>query len=165
MKLRTLITTATTAAVLSTAGLALAGATTSSSSGPSSNGSAPQTSTSTAAPSSSKSAVAPRRALRRHRVRVFIRKVVLETIGIDRATLRSGLRSGQTIGQIATAHNVEPSAVIDALVKAANAKLDAAVAAGRIKAERAQRIEARLPARFAKLVNSWHPRRLRNATT
>jgi hypothetical protein len=162
MKLRTLITTATTAAVLSTAGIALAGATTSST-GTSSTGST-QASTSTAAPSSSKPAVAPRRARRHHRVRAFIRKVVLETIGIDRQTLRSGLRSGQTIGEIATAHNVEPSAVIDALVTAANTKLDAAVAAGKIKAERAQKIEARLPARFAKLVNSWHPRRLRNAT-
>ena len=96
-------------------------------------------------------------------MRAFIRKVVLETIGIDRATLRSGLRSGQTIGEIATAHGLEPSAVVSALVTAANAKLDAAAAAGKITVERAQKIEAKLPARFTKLVSSWHPRRLRNA--
>jgi hypothetical protein len=162
MKLRSVITTATTAAVLSTAGIALAGASTSST-GTSSTGSTQPASTSTAAPKASKPSVAPRRARRHHRVRAFIRKVVLETIGIDRATLRSGLRSGQTIGEIATAHNVEPSAVVDALVTAANSKLDAAVTAGKITAERAHKIEARLPARFTKLVNSWHPRRLRNA--
>ncbi|MDQ1509113.1 MAG: hypothetical protein QOG50_957 [Actinomycetota bacterium] len=163
MKLRTVITTATTAAVLSTAGIALAGASTSST-GTSSTGSTQPASTSTAAPKASKPSVAPRRARRHHRVRAFIRKVVLETIGIDRATLRSGLRNGQTIGEIATAHNVQPSAVVDALVTAANSKLDAAVTAGKITAERAHKIEARLPARFTKLVNSWHPRRLRNAT-
>jgi len=158
MKLRTVLAAATTAAVLSSAGVALAGATT-----PSSTGSSPSPSASTAVPKASEHPGAYRRARRHHRVRAFIRKVVLETIGIDRATLRSGLRGGQTIGEIATAHGVEPSAVVDALVTAANAKLDAAAAAGKITVERAQKIEAKLPARFTKLVNSWHPRRLRNA--
>ncbi len=97
-------------------------------------------------------------------MRVFVRKVVLDTIGIDRATLRSELRSGKTIGEIATAHNVEPSAVINALVTGATTKLDAAANAGKITTERAAKIEAKLPARADKLVNSWHPRRVRNST-
>jgi hypothetical protein len=160
MKLRTVITTATTAALLSTAGVAIAGATGSSS------GTSPSATVSTAAPKAANAAQpahAHRRARLRHRIRVFVRKVVLETIGIDRPTLRSELRSGKTIGEIATAHGVEPSTVIDALVTGATTKLDAAASAGKITTERAQKIEAKLPARFTKLVSSWHPRRLRNA--
>lgn len=161
MKLRTAIATATTAALLSTAGVAIAGAATSSSS----STTAATGAASTAAPKAKAAHAAHRKARRHHRVRVFIRKVVLDTIGIDRKTLRSELRSGKTIGEIASAHNVEPTAVVDALVSAVTAKLDAAVSAGKIKAERAEKIEARLPARFTKLVNEWHPRSVRNAAS
>jgi len=92
-----------------------------------------------------------------------VRETVLATIGIDRATLRSELSSGKTIAEIATAHNVDPSAVVNALVTGATTKLDAAANAGKITTERAQKIEAKLPARAEKFVNSWHPRRVRNA--
>ena len=166
MKLRTVITTATTAAVLATGGVALAGAT---------GTSTPTSSTSTTASSVAATGVtsAPKastpatKRLRRHhrrlRVRALVRKVVLETIGIDRATLRRELRRGQTIADIATAHHVDPQTVVDALVAAATTKLDAAASAGRITADRAHAVEARLPARFTKLVDTWHPRRFRNA--
>jgi hypothetical protein len=165
MKLRTLITTATTAAVLSTAGVAIAGATGSSS--PASSSTSSTVAASTAAPKAgaATAAHAHRRARRRHRIRVFVRTTVLATIGIDRPTLRSELRSGKTIGEIATAHNVDPSAVVNALVTGATTKLDAAANAGKITTERAQKIEAKLPARAEKFVNSWHPRRVRNAAS
>src|SRR5438128_596661 len=129
MKLRTLITTVTTAAVLSTAGVAIAGAASSPSSGPTStsSGSTSSGAASTATPKAAgANAVHAHRRARRHRVRVFVRKVVLATIGIDRQTLRSELLSGKTIGEIATEHNVQPSAVVNALVTGATAKLDAA---------------------------------------
>jgi hypothetical protein len=164
MKLRTVITTVTTAAVLSTAGVAIAGA--ASSSAPTS---APTAVTSAGA-KAEKPAVADRGARhhRRHRhhrrLRALVRKVVTDTIGIDRKTLRRELRSGKTIGEIAGAHNVEPTVVVNALVTAATTKLDAAASAGKITTDRAHKIEARLPDRFTKLVDSWHPRRLRNAT-
>lgn len=163
MKLRTAIATATTTALLSTAGVAIAGASTSTSA-PSSSTVAASTATPKAA-AAAKPAHAHRRARRHHRVRVFIRKIVLDTIGIDRPTLRSELRSGKTIGEIATHQRVEPSAVVNALVTGATTKLDAAASAGKITTERAQKIEAKLPARFTKLVNSWHPRRVRNAAS
>jgi hypothetical protein len=156
MKLRTVITTATTAALLSTCGIAIAGAASSSS---------PASPPAVSSPDSdaAKPAAEHRRHRRHHRrVRAFVRKVVTETIGIDRETLRNELRSGKTIGEIATAHNVEPSAVIDALVTAATTKLEAAAAAGKITEERAHKIEAKLPARFTKLVTSWHPRTVRD---
>src|SRR5207253_10594103 len=156
----------TTAAVLATGGVALAGAagtSTPTSSTPTAATSAAFTST-TAAPNASTPATKRHRHRHlRHRVRALVRKVVIETIGIDRATLRSELRRGQTIADIATANQVDPQTVVDALVAAFTTKLDAAASAGRITTERAQAIEGRLPARFTNLVNTWHPRRFRNA--
>ena len=158
MKLRTAIATATTAAVLATSGVALAGAATGTSSTPASN--AP-----VVAPAAAAQATHP--ALR-HRARVRLRRllrgaagVVTKTIGIDRPTLRQELRSGKTIADIANEHGVDPQTVVDALVTAATNRLDAAVAAGRITSERASKIEPRLPDRITKLVNTWHPKHLR----
>jgi hypothetical protein len=160
MKLRTTIATATTAAVLATAGVALAGATTGSSSPP-----AP------AAPAAAAAAAKrPHPALRhcaRRRLHRLLRGaagVVTETIGIDRPTLRQELRSGKTIADVANEHNVDPQTVVDALVAAATKRLDAAVAAGRISSDRASKIEQRLPDRITKLVNTWHPKRFRPDT-
>src|SRR3954466_3039084 len=139
MKLRTALATATTAAVLATTGVALAGATTGGS------GSAPPSDHPAASTVAAESRAHP---AFRHRARVHILRllrgaggVVTKTIGIDRATLRQGLRSGQTIAQIATANGVEPQTVIDALVTAANHRIDKAVAHGRITAERAANIK------------------------
>ena len=161
MKLRTAIATATTAAVLATSGVALAGA----ASGPGSPSPSDHPAPSTAA------ADARAHPVLRHRARAHIRRllrgaggVVTKTIGIDRPTLRQDLRSGQTIAQIATAHGIDPQTVIDALVQAANKRVDAAVAKGWITAARAARIEQRLPDRITKLVDNWHPRRVRPGT-
>jgi hypothetical protein len=160
MKLRTVIATAATAAVLASSGVAIAGATTGSN-----TKAAPDTHAAPTAPSA-KPAVA--RKFRVHRrIRRLLRGaggVVTNTIGIDRKTLREGLRSGKTIAQIATDHNVSPQTVIDALVAAADKKIDAAVQAGKLDPGRATRIEQRLPARITKLVNNWHPRRFRTPT-
>jgi hypothetical protein len=161
MNLRTVIATATTAAVLSTGGVALAGATTAGSPSPSDH---PATATVAAESRTRHPAL-------RHRARVHIRRaihraggIVAETIGIDRKTLRQEIRSGKTIAEIATAHGVEPQAVVDALVSAANQRIDKAVANGRITAERAAKIKERVPKRITRLVNEWHPRRLRTGT-
>jgi hypothetical protein len=160
MKLRTAIATATTAAVLATSGVALAGATAGSSSAPSTPPSAAAT-----------AAARPTHPALRHCARLRIRRllrgaagVVTKTIGIDRPTLRHELRNGKTIAEIANDHNVDPQTVVDALVAAATKRLDAAVAAGRITPERASKIEQRLPDRITKLVNTWHPRRVRPDT-
>ena len=51
-------------------------------------------------------------------------------IGIPEADLVAALQSGQSLADIARAHNVDPQKVIDALVAAARSKLDAAVTAG-----------------------------------
>jgi hypothetical protein len=162
MKLRTVIATATTAAVLASSGVAIAGATASTDAH-----SAPVAQT---APAATATPAAPpslthKWEIRRLRLRALLRGaggVVTKTIGIDRKTLRQGLRSGMTIAEIATAHTVSLQTVIDALVAAADKKLESALTAGKIRAELAARIEQRLPARIAKLVNSWHPKWVRS---
>jgi hypothetical protein len=161
MKLRTAIATATTAAVLATSGVALAGATTGSGAASSSDHPA----------ASTVAAEARAHPALRHRARVRIRRllrgaagVVTKTIGIDRPTLRQDLRNGQTIAQVATANNVDPQTVIDALVQAADRRIDTAVANGRLTPERAAKIKDRLPDRITHLVNNWHPRRVRQGT-
>ena len=158
MKLRTIIATATTAALLATGGVALAGA----ADGSSSSAAKPAVSTTAPAAKPDRPAAHMRRKLRL-RLRKLARGaggVVIKTIGIDRPTLRQGLRDGLTIAQIATAHGVAPQTVIDALVAAADKKVEAAVTAGKISSERVGRIEQNLPARITNLVNNWHPKHL-----
>ena len=144
MKLTAIIATATTAAVLGTAGVSIAGAATTSGS---------------TKPDSSASATAPkaghpraRRAIARH---AFL--LSAKTIGVSPAELLKDLQSGQTIAQVATAHNVQPQTVIDALVKAADARIEKAKANGKISADRAAKLEAKVPTLAANFVNNPHP--------
>ncbi len=150
MKLSTLIATATTAAVLGTAGVSIAGATSSTN--------APKTATVAADGTSAASKDANRAARRAHRGQ-RVRKaldVVAQTIGIDRADLVKELRDGKSIADVAAAHNVDRQAVVDALVQAAKDKIDAAVAAGKLPADKAATIEAKLGDRAGKLVDAKH---------
>ncbi len=148
MKLTQIIATATTAAVLGTAGISLAGAT--------AGGGNASTPSATAGPSGEN-----RSARRAHHRRIVVRKaldVAADTIGIDRSDLVKELRAGKTIAEVATAHNVDPQHVIDALVQAATQRIEAAKTAGKITAERATKLEQRLPDAVGKLVNNTHRR-------
>ncbi len=86
-------------------------------------------------------------------------QVAADTIHVDRATLVQELRSGKSIADVAREHNVDPQTVIDGLVKAATDKLQSLVTAGKVDADRAKKVEARLPQLAARLVNG----KLRNA--
>jgi len=148
MRFTQTIASASVAAVLGVAGVSVAGA--ASSSGPS----IPTTSP-TASATATKKAVPPavRRRLRRAGV-----KLAAKTIGITPADLVKELRAGKTIAEVATAHGVQPQAVVDALKAAATAKIQAALAAGKITAERAARLQHRFDVAIPKFVNDWHPR-------
>jgi hypothetical protein len=74
-------------------------------------------------------------------------------IHISTTELRTDLRSGQSIADVATAHHVAVQTVVDTLVNAAKAKIDAAVQAGKLTPQRAARLEQRLPTLVDKLVN------------
>jgi hypothetical protein len=76
-----------------------------------------------------------------------------EAIGIESEELRSALRGGSTIGEVAEANDVDVQTVIDALVADAEAALDEAVANGRLTEDRATSIKANLPDRIEAMVN------------
>ena len=63
--------------------------------------------------------------------------------------MRTQLRDGKSLKDIAAAQNVPYDVVSDAVVKAVKADLDAAVAAGNLKQARADRILERLERRLA----------------
>lgn len=86
----------------------------------------------------------------------FTLSTVAEVLGVEPAAIVEQLRAGQTIADIAGDQTQD---VIDALVTEAGAKIDEAVAAGRIDAERAEAIKAELPAKAEQFVNTEHPGR------
>jgi transposase-like protein len=95
----------------------------------------------------------PARAKLRRHARRSGAVVAAGVIGIQPKALAEALKGGQSVADVARSHNVDPQTVIDAVVTAANKKVDEAVAAGKIKAERATKLKDRLDQRIATLVN------------
>ena len=84
---------------------------------------------------------------------------VAKTLGISTDDLRTALRNGQSIADIAKAHNVDPAAVTKALTDLANGQIDKAVTDGKLTAEQAQKMRDRLGEMIAGMVNnSGRPR-------
>jgi hypothetical protein len=77
--------------------------------------------------------------------------VVAEAIGIDIATLRAELRGGATAAEVAEVNDVDPQAVIDAIVADAAERLATAVDNGRLTQEEADERLAELTER----VTNW----------
>jgi uncharacterized protein (DUF433 family) len=142
MYITKLIATATTAAVLGTAGVSIAGAATNS------GGSQPSAASAT---------TQPNRAGRRALVKQFGKhalELAAKTIGVKPADLVKALKDGQSIADVANAHNVQPQTVIDALVQAADAKIDAS----KLSADRKAKAKERVPTAVANFVNNPHPK-------
>jgi uncharacterized protein (DUF433 family) len=93
------------------------------------------------------------RQLHRHRVIRAAVDVSAETIGITPAELRSQLAAGKSVAEVATAHDVDPATVVNALVTAGTARIDKAVAAGHLDADRAAKLKASLPERAQRFVD------------
>lgn len=74
-------------------------------------------------------------------------------IEVDRATVVAGLRSGQSLAQIATAHGKTADGLVTALLAPAKLKLDAAVTAGKLGADREATILSRLQQALTAVVN------------
>jgi transposase-like protein len=90
--------------------------------------------------------------LRRHARRAGFR-IAAETIGVSAKDLATAVKGGTSIAAVAQQHQVEPQAVVDAVVNAAGKKLDEAVTKGKLDAERAAKIKDRLTERVANAVN------------
>lgn len=133
-----------TAALLGIGGVAVAGAVgTHSGSSSSSDASTAPTSSNAAKTARSRRLTALRRAA----------KLAADTIGISVRDLRSAVKDGQTVGAVAEAHHVDPQHVVDALVQAADARIDAALKAGKITSERATKLRQRVPTLADEFVN------------
>ncbi len=83
---------------------------------------------------------------------------VAKALGITTAELKTDLANGQTIAQIAKAKNVDVNTVINALVAAASAKIDAAVAAHHLTAAQAAKLKTALTKGITDLVNNGFPK-------
>lgn len=81
---------------------------------------------------------------------------IAKSIGITEDQLKSELKSGKSIAEVAQAHGVEPQKVINDLVAAATKKIDEAVASGKLPADRAAKLKEQLSDRITKMVNSKH---------
>ncbi len=76
-----------------------------------------------------------------------------KTIGISEADLKTALRNGQSLAQVAESKGVDPAKVITVLVEEAKAKLAEEVKAGRITQAQADERSADLQARVTEHVN------------
>ena len=83
--------------------------------------------------------------------------IAAKTLGVKPRELVTGLCGGQTIDQIASQHGKSTQDVIAALVKAADARIDQAVKAGRLDATQAARRKSTVEARVTTRVNSFKP--------
>jgi hypothetical protein len=79
--------------------------------------------------------------------------VAASTIGVTAEELRSALASGQSIADVARSKNVDPQAVIDAMVAAMNERLAEAVSSGKLTQEKADELKASAATRIADVVN------------
>jgi uncharacterized protein (DUF433 family) len=140
MKLTTIIASATTAAVLGTIGVSVAGAT-------GGGGSTPKP-----AVTASATAATEKGALRMNAKEGLA--LAAKTIGISTKDLAAGIKGGKSIAQIATDNHKNPQDVINALVAAADKKIDAS----NLSADRKAKLKARVPKAVTRLVNSTHPR-------
>jgi uncharacterized protein (DUF433 family) len=87
---------------------------------------------------------------------------VAETVGVPTDELRHALRDGRTLAEIAESNEIDPQAIVDALVSSGTARLEAAVAAGAVDQATADERLATLPDRATDLVHGdvrRHPRR------
>jgi hypothetical protein len=89
----------------------------------------------------------------RHKLAKAVVKDAADTIGIPAKDLLAALKDGQSIAEVATAHGVDPQAVIDDLIADATTRIDQAVTDGKITAERAATMKTKLPDRVTTIVN------------
>jgi hypothetical protein len=97
------------------------------------------------------------RGARWHHHRRAVLKLVADTIGIAPKDLVAALKDGQSIAQVAEAHGVATQTVVDAVIGRATERIDKAVAAGKLDADRAAKIKERLPQRVDRLVHRSRP--------
>jgi hypothetical protein len=89
----------------------------------------------------------------RQEVRKHTVQVTADAIGISTDELKSELKDGKSIAQVATEHNVDPQTVITAIDNDVNSRVDQAVADNKLTQDRADAIKARAPEVITRIVN------------
>lgn len=95
----------------------------------------------------------------KHRLMHLELATAAKALGMTEDALRTQLRSGKSLAEIAKAQNVSVDTLITALVDAAKAKLAAAVKNGRLTQAQADEISASLKERITNHVNHVRPDR------
>jgi hypothetical protein len=80
--------------------------------------------------------------------------VAASTIGVSPSELRTDVKNGQSISDVATAKGVPVDDVVNAIVKDVDARIDKAVTNGKLTQAQATTIEGKLPARVTKIVDA-----------
>jgi hypothetical protein len=93
------------------------------------------------------------RATRARAARGGLLKAAATYLGVTNAQLVTDLRAGKSLAQVATAKSKSVDGLEQALLAALKQKVDAAVAAGKLDAARAQKLLERAPAHIERLVN------------
>jgi hypothetical protein len=88
---------------------------------------------------------------------VAVLAVAAKALGVTPRALASDLCGGQTVAQIASAHGKSTKDIVAALVKAADARLDRLVKAGRLDASQAAQRKSTVEARVSARVSSFKP--------
>jgi hypothetical protein len=89
----------------------------------------------------------------RSEVRKRVVQETADTIGISTDQLKSELKSGKSIAQVATENNVDPQTVITTIDNDVNARVDQAVTDNKLSPEKADKIKAKAPEVITKVVN------------
>jgi len=92
---------------------------------------------------------------RRGRVAGAVLRVSAQTLGVKPRDLVTGLCSGQTLAQVASAHGKTPQDLINALVKVADQKIQANEKAGRITQAQATTRMSKVKAKVTQLVDTY----------
>ena len=82
---------------------------------------------------------------------------IAAALGMTEAELKAGLVSGKTLAQLATEHGKDPAAVAQIIIDDVNARIDAALSAGRIDQAQADQMKADAKARADDIVNGKAP--------
>jgi hypothetical protein len=96
---------------------------------------------------------------KRHHAPGVLLKAAAQYLGLERAELVKDVRAGQTLAQIATARGKSVNGLEAAMVAGGKAKLDAAVAAGKLTSAQEQTKLERLQKLVDRLVNAKLTRR------
>jgi len=83
--------------------------------------------------------------------------VAANTIGVQPSDLANEVKSGKSVADVATAHNVDPQTVVQAIVDAGNKKVDEAVTNGKLTSAQGDKIKSHLSDAATKFVNHTRP--------